>query len=102
MKIGLHWSLSILGFEESNRALFSCFLACSFKKLYMMGLFTWRCCGLGFLAFHKLQFLVEFCICTILGSLFLLAIEEYKEPKEPSRFMSSLFMLSFFLDIHEY
>jgi hypothetical protein len=30
----------------------------------MMGLFMWRSCGLGFLALHKLQFSVEFCIYT--------------------------------------
>jgi hypothetical protein len=51
----------------------------------MLGLFMWRCCGLGFLALHKLQFSVEFCICvqvSVSVAAFLLAIEECKRPEE--------------------
>jgi hypothetical protein len=70
-------------------------LKSSFWKLQMLGLFMWRCCGLGFLALHKLQFSVEFVSVQVSGSVaaFLLAIEECKGPEESQRLILSHFKL---------
>jgi hypothetical protein len=58
----------------------------------MLGLFMWRCCGLGFLALHKLQFSVEFCISTIFSIC--CSVLECKGPAESWRLILSHFKLS--------
>jgi hypothetical protein len=59
-------------------------LMSSFWQLQMFELFMWRCCGLGFLALHKVQFSVEFFICTSINGLnflvFLIVVRGVNDP----------------------